>query len=296
MAGPRAVLFDVDGTLVDSNYLHVHAWQRAFDAEGMVVASWQIHRSIGMDGSRLVRTLSDDAPDDVQERLSDKHSEYYREITPLLQPLPGARDLLHRVADLGLQVVLASSAPEDELEILRKVLDCDDVISETTSSRDVDTAKPEPGIVRVALDRAGVDAEHAVFVGDAVWDAHAAAGAGLPCIGLLSGGIARAELQEALERTRALTQEVARERDRLAALAEAKTGRERLITLYDQLGQRGDSRYMVLDRAAEVARELAGPAGLQSEGTARNYLYEHIRSRLGHEMSSTGAMIEVNGS
>lgn len=149
-----------------------------------------------MDGSRLVRTLSEEAPADVQERLKDKHSQYYRESTTLLEPLPGARALLRRVADLGLQVVLASSAPEDELAILRKVLDCDDIISETTSSRDVDTAKPEPGIVRVALDRAGVDARHAVFVGDAVWDAHAAAGAALPCIGLLSGGIARAELQE----------------------------------------------------------------------------------------------------
>ncbi|WP_297793698.1 HAD family hydrolase [Mycobacterium sp.] len=195
--GTPAVLFDVDGTLVDSNYLHVHAWRRAFDAEGIVVASWQIHRCIGMDGSRLVRTLSDDAPPDVQERLSDQHSRYYRETTALSEPLPGARALLRRVADLGLQVVLASSAPEDELKILRTVLDCDDVISETTSSRDVDTAKPEPGIVRVALDRAGVDAEHAVFVGDAVWDAHAAAGAAVPCIGLLCGGISRAELQEA---------------------------------------------------------------------------------------------------
>ena len=192
-----AVLFDVDGSLVDSNYLHVYAWQRAFDSEGVPVAAWQIHRCIGMDGSSLVRTLSDDAPDEVQERLSDGHSRYYRESTPLLAPLPGARALLRRVADLGLQVVLATSAPDDELEILRKVLDCDDVISETTSSRDVDTAKPEPGIVQVALGRAGVDADHAVFVGDAVWDAHAAAGAGLPCIGLLSGGIAREELQAA---------------------------------------------------------------------------------------------------
>ncbi len=201
-AGPApAVLFDVDGSLVDSNYLHVYAWQRAFDAEGISVAAWQIHRCIGMDGSRLVRTLSDtpsgEAPADVQERLSDGHSRYYREITPLLAPLPGARALLRRVADLGLQVVLASSAPGDELEILRKVLDSDDVIATTTSSRDVDTAKPEPGIVQVALDRAGVDADHAVFVGDAVWDAHAAAGAGVPCIGLLSGGIAHAELQTA---------------------------------------------------------------------------------------------------
>ncbi|WP_256251286.1 HAD family hydrolase [Mycobacterium malmoense] len=195
--GAPAALFDVDGTLVDSNYLHVYAWQRAFDDEGMPVAAWKIHRCIGMDGSALVRTLSDDAPAEVQNRLSDGHSRYYRDTTPLLAPLPGARALLRRVTGLGLQVVLASSAPDDELQTLLKALDCDDVISVTTSSRDVDTAKPEPGIVRVALDRAGVDAEHAVFVGDAVWDAHAAAGAKLPCIGLLSGGISGAELQAA---------------------------------------------------------------------------------------------------
>jgi len=177
--------------------LHVYAWQRAFDAEGIAVAAWQIHRCIGMDSSRLVRTLSDKAGADVQERLSDAHSRYYREVTPLLAPLPGARALLRRVAELGLQVVLASSAPGDELATLLKTLDCDEVIGEKTSSRDVDTAKPEPGIVQVALDRAGVDAAHAVFVGDAVWDAHAAAGAGVPCIGLLSGGTAGAELQAA---------------------------------------------------------------------------------------------------
>jgi HAD superfamily hydrolase (TIGR01509 family) len=195
-----AVLFDVDGTLVDSNYLHVYAWQRAFDAEGIPVAAWQIHRCIGMDGDKLVQSLCDSqggAPDHVQDRLSDGHSRHYREVTPLLAPLPGARALLHRVADLGLQVVLASSAPDDELEALLKALDCDDVIAEKTSSRDVDTAKPDPGIVQVALDRAGVDADHAVFVGDAVWDAHAAAAAGLPCIGLLCGGISRDELRSA---------------------------------------------------------------------------------------------------
>ncbi|WAJ44926.1 HAD family hydrolase [Mycobacterium sp. Aquia_216] len=192
-----AVLFDVDGTLVDSNYLHVYAWQRAFESEGISAAAWHIHRCIGMDGSKLVRTLSDDAPADVQERLSDAHSRYYRQLSSLLAPLPGARELLRRVANLGLQVVLASSAPEDELEMLRKVLGCDDVIAAATSSRDVDTAKPEPGIVQVALDRAGVAPGDAVFVGDAVWDAHAAKAAGVPCIGVLSGGIADSELQAA---------------------------------------------------------------------------------------------------
>jgi HAD superfamily hydrolase (TIGR01509 family) len=192
-----AVLFDVDGTLVDSNYLHVYAWQRSFVDEGLPAPAWKIHRCIGMDGSTLVRTLSTDAAADVQDRLSDGHSRHYRDTAALLAPLPGARALLRRIADLGLKVVLASSAPEDELETLLKALDCDDVIAETTSSRDVDIAKPEPGIVRVALDRAGVDADHAVFVGDAVWDAHAAAAAGVPCIGVLSGGISREELRAA---------------------------------------------------------------------------------------------------
>ena len=90
------------------------------------------------------------------ERLEDLHTRYYRETASLLRPLPGAQELLKRVADLGLQVVLATSAPEDELAILRKVLACDDVISEVTSSGDVDTAKPEPDIVEVALGRAHV--------------------------------------------------------------------------------------------------------------------------------------------
>src|SRR6201999_88757 len=91
--GAPAVLFDVDGTLVDSNYLHVYAWLRAFDAEGITTSGWRIHRCIGMDGSTMVRTLSDDAPEEVQERLSDGHSRYYKELVPLLAPLPGAREL-----------------------------------------------------------------------------------------------------------------------------------------------------------------------------------------------------------
>lgn len=85
-----AVLFDIDGTLVDSNYLHVYAWQRAFADEDVPVAAWQLHRCIGMDGSMLVRTLSHDAPGNVQDQLSDAHSRYYRDLVPLLAPLPGA--------------------------------------------------------------------------------------------------------------------------------------------------------------------------------------------------------------
>ena len=133
----------------------------------------------------------------MQDRLKGLHDSHYRETVHLLVPLPGAQELLQRVAALGLQVVLATSASEHELAILRKVLDSEDVISEVTSSQDVDTAKPEPDIVQVALDRAGVTAAAAVFVGDAIWDAQAAGRAAVPCIGLRSGGVAGSELEDA---------------------------------------------------------------------------------------------------
>ncbi len=197
MAQP-AVLFDVDGTLVDSNYLHIYAWMRAFDAEKVEVEAWRIHRCIGMDGTTLVKTLAGEETGQGQlDQLKNRHSEFYRESTHLLTPLPGARDLLRRVADLGLQVVLATSAPDDELRTLREVLDCDDVVSEVTSSEDVDTAKPQPDIVEVALDRAGVTASQAVFVGDAVWDCEAARRVDLTSIGVLTGGVSRGELSQA---------------------------------------------------------------------------------------------------
>ena len=192
-----AVLFDVDGTLVDSNYLHVHAWRRAFAELHIEVESWRIHRAIGMDGSLLVRLLSDDAPDDVRRQLKDLHSRYYLQSAALLSPLPGARQLLERTAALGLPVVLATSAPEDELAALRKALDCDDLIAAVTSSADVDVAKPNPDIIGVALDRIGAPADRTVLVGDAVWDAQACVRAGLPSICVLSGGVSRAELETA---------------------------------------------------------------------------------------------------
>lgn len=197
MAQHSAVLFDIDGTLVDSNYLHVHAWLRAFADEALPVEAWRVHRCIGMDGTSLIHDLSPDVSDAVGQRLKHLHSRYYHQAAALLRPLPGARELLHKVADLGLQVVLATSAPEDELELTRGVLDCDDVVSAVTMSGDVDTAKPDPDIIKVALDKAGVGPEQAVFVGDAIWDAQACARAGVTAIGLLTGGVGGDELRAA---------------------------------------------------------------------------------------------------
>jgi HAD superfamily hydrolase (TIGR01509 family) len=192
-----AVLFDVDGTLVDSNYLHVDAWFRAFADVGVPVDAWRIHRSIGMDGDTLLSTLAGDADDDTREQAKKLHSRYYRESVPLLRRLPGARELLTRVRGLGLQVVLATSAPEDELAILRKVLASDDLLSAVTSSKDVGTAKPKPDIIDVALQRAGVDARDAVYVGDAVWDVEACNRAGVVSLAVLTGGVSRGELESA---------------------------------------------------------------------------------------------------
>jgi HAD superfamily hydrolase (TIGR01549 family) len=191
------VLFDIDGTLVDSNYLHVQAWYRAFSEADVEVQAWRIHRSIGMDGSTLLKTLAGDADEDTRSRLKDLHSRYYKETVPLLRRLPGARELLEAVDGIGLQIVLATSAPEDELAILREVLASDELVSAVTSSDDVDTAKPQPDIVDVALERAGVDADHAVFIGDTVSDVEACNRAGVPTIAVLSGGVSRGELEKA---------------------------------------------------------------------------------------------------
>jgi HAD superfamily hydrolase (TIGR01509 family) len=197
MSHSPAVLFDMDGTLVDSNYLHVHAWTRAFHDVGIAVESWRIHRSIGMDGARLLETLSGDADDDTQKRAKDLHLRYLREAAPLLRRLPGARELLERIRSLDLQIVLATSSSEEELALTRPVLDCEDLLTAATSSKDVEVAKPEPTIIEVALQRAGVDAGDAVYVGDAVWDIVACDRAGVRAIGLLSGGVSRDELENA---------------------------------------------------------------------------------------------------
>ena len=201
MSSPFAVLFDVDGTLVDTNYLHVHAWARAFREENIDVESWRIHRSIGMDGDSLVANLSEDASDAVQQRLKDRHGSLYKDRADLIVRLPGARELLHHLAEHGVRVVLASSAPEDELAITRKILDSDDAIAAATSSKDVDTAKPNPDIVEVALERADVSAEQAVFVGDAVWDGEAPTRAGVP----FAEGFGHGSRREAQPRNPALT-------------------------------------------------------------------------------------------
>jgi len=192
-----AVLFDIDGTLVDSNYLHVESWGNAFVTLGVPVDQWRIHRCIGMDSDKLLEAMLGDRVAELGDQAKDLHSKYYSDLAPRLRPFEGARELLSTLAARGVVIVLATSAPEDELAVLRDVLEVDDHVAHMTSSGDVERAKPEPDLIEVALARAGVDAKDAVLVGDTVYDVMAASRAGVRTVGVLSGGVSAAELLDA---------------------------------------------------------------------------------------------------
>lgn len=195
MADPRpAVLFDVDGTLVDSTYLHVVAWWQAFRDAGLDVAMRDVHRRIGMGAPRLVKeTLGRD-----DEGVVDGHTERYAPFRDEVRPLPGAVDLLRHCADAGLMVVLATSAGPEEVDAQRRALaEAGDAVTAVTSSADAAESKPDPDILQAALDRAGLEAGACVFVGDTVWDIEAAGALGMPCVGVLTGGVGEDELRAA---------------------------------------------------------------------------------------------------
>jgi HAD superfamily hydrolase (TIGR01549 family) len=194
MTGGRpGVLFDVDGTLVDTNYLHTLAWARAFRDAGEWVPMNAVHRLVGMGGDQLVpKLLGHDSPDAVAAR-----PRRYQELAGDIRPFPGAAELLRRVHDCGLAVVLATSAPRDELQILRQTLDADDAIDGQTTADDIGESKPAPEVFLAAMARCGVDARQALAVGDSIWDVQAARAAGVGCIAVETGGFSQHELSEA---------------------------------------------------------------------------------------------------
>jgi HAD superfamily hydrolase (TIGR01509 family) len=197
MAQPT-VLFDVDGTLIDSNFHHVVAWHHAFLEIGQEIPCWRILGLIGRSGSELLDALlGDELAEAHGSRVKELHTKYFVEAAPRVRRLPGARELLEAIAERGWQSVLATSAGEEELTVLRDALDAEDLITAVTSAADADQAKPHPDIVATALERVDADPSEALFLGDAVWDIQAARRAGVPAAAVLSGGTPREALEQA---------------------------------------------------------------------------------------------------
>ncbi|MFF4319741.1 HAD family hydrolase [Streptomyces sp. NPDC001568] len=194
----RAALFDVDGTLVDTNHLHVVCWWEALRQAGHDVATHDIHRAVGLPGEDLLARLLGEGRDPARDEvLSAAHATLYATYFDRLPALDSAAELLRELDRRGRRVVLVTSAKDHELEALRQALDADDAITATASSDDVSEGKPAPEPVRHALSLAGAPARGSVFVGDTVWDMLAGTRAGVTCVGLLCGGIPRADLEEA---------------------------------------------------------------------------------------------------
>jgi HAD superfamily hydrolase (TIGR01549 family) len=192
---PAAIL-DIDGTLVDTNYHHALSWWHALRQHDVHVPIWRIHRHIGMGGDQLVPTLAGEAFDaEHGDEVRAAETALYMATIDAVRVLPGGPELIRALKDAGHTVVLASSAKPQELERYLDLLDARDVVDAWTTSADVEATKPEPDLIEVAVEKAG--GGPAVMVGDSTWDMEAAGRAGVPAIGVLSGGFGEGELREA---------------------------------------------------------------------------------------------------
>ncbi|NUR06503.1 MAG: HAD family hydrolase [Nocardioidaceae bacterium] len=190
------VVLDVDGTLVDTVYLHTTAWVRAFADVGVVVPAWRVHRAIGMGGDRLVTEVAGEPTEAaLGDEVRNRHGEHFEELINEARMLPGADELLETLMNRGFLVVLASSGEEEQTDRLLSLVDGAGRAHARTSSDEADRSKPAPDLVDAAIAKAG--GERAAVVGDAVWDVEAARAQGRPAIGLLCGGFGAAELRDA---------------------------------------------------------------------------------------------------
>jgi len=200
MPRPPALLFDLDGTLVDSVYQHLLSWHEAMREEGIELSVWRIHRRIGMSGGlfldALARELHREITTEQAARLRRLHVEGFLRRAGEVQALPGARDLLARLSDLGVPWAIATSGRRVTASIGLELLGVGEQAQVVTRD-DVEHAKPDPDLFLAAAERLGVDASSCFVVGDSVWDLLAAQRARAFGVGLLSGGYGREELERA---------------------------------------------------------------------------------------------------
>jgi phosphoglycolate phosphatase-like HAD superfamily hydrolase len=198
-AAPLAALFDVDGTLVDTNDLHAAAWREAFLHFGLDRPFEEIRWQIGKGGDNLIPALFPDLPEARREEMEDYRGDLFkRSYLPRATPFPGVRALFERLAGDGVRIVLASSSSAEEVDFHLGLIGCEDLVAAKTSKDDAESSKPCPDIFEAALAKvAPIGADEAAVVGDTPWDAKAAARLGLRTIGFRSGGFPDDALAEA---------------------------------------------------------------------------------------------------
>jgi len=192
-----SLIFDLDGTLIDTVYAHVLAWQRAFDEVGLQINGWRIHRRIGMSGGLFtraaVRELGHEISAEKIDQLKKRHGQFVEEFLPNRRPLPGAVEILQTLSDAGVKYGVATSGTRPEINRSLDALGIGPeivVIDRTQVAR----AKPEPDLFLACQEQMGIAIHDAIVIGDAVWDLIAARRAGMLSVGLLSGGYGEEEL------------------------------------------------------------------------------------------------------
>jgi HAD superfamily hydrolase (TIGR01509 family) len=202
MVGSKvSFIFDLDGTLIDSVYQHVQAWHEALHAAGIELSVWRIHRKIGMSGGLFVDMLRREAGVEITpgvlERLRQDHAAAYLRLAPRVRPLPGARELLAQLTQLGIPWAIATSGMMTTARSNIESLGVDPGAAAVVTRDQVRRAKPDPDLFLAAAERLRVDIESAVIVGDSIWDMLAARRARGLGVGLLSGGYGQDELERA---------------------------------------------------------------------------------------------------
>ncbi|CAA9545232.1 MAG: hypothetical protein AVDCRST_MAG49-1133 [uncultured Thermomicrobiales bacterium] len=193
-----AVLIDIDGTLMDSNPLHTLAWLRAFRRLGREVEANTVLHLMGMGGDQLAPTVLGEEAEEESARAKELWTEEFSEkgLVEHVEPLPGAADLLRALKERGIPTALASSGEQQDIEHYVELLGGREMFTELVSSADVEQTKPAPDIFAVAVERLGKPAS-AVVIGDTVFDIEAARKLGIPCVGVLTGGLERSTLVDA---------------------------------------------------------------------------------------------------
>ena len=186
----QGVLLDVDGTLIDSNDAHARSWAEALREFGRDVPTEEVRPLIGMGGDKLLpKLLGVEADSDVGEAFSKRRAEIFRErYVPHLRLTRGAKQLVKRLRDEGLHLIIATSAAKSELDRMLQQVGLDDLIEDKTSSSDAERSKPDPDIVQAALEKSNLSPAAAIMLGDTPYDIEAATRASVPAVGLLCGG------------------------------------------------------------------------------------------------------------